>query len=127
MTTWLPTRTPPSPPATAPVRAARRSASSGDADVAEVFGEIQIPLADDQPWAYSASIDAAYRRSEYENIGTDTYKVGADYAPIEDIRFRASYSRAVRAPNVIELFTAQGFNLFDLDDDPCDDLTDAAC
>lgn len=93
---------------------------TGDADVAEVFGEIQIPLADDQPWAYSASIDAAYRRSEYENIGTDTYKIGADYAPIEDIRFRASYSRAVRAPNVIELFAAQGFNLFDADYDPCD-------
>ncbi|RYG15272.1 MAG: TonB-dependent receptor, partial [Caulobacteraceae bacterium] len=33
----------------------------GDTDVAEVFGEIQIPLADDQPWAYSASIDGAYR------------------------------------------------------------------
>ncbi|MBU4038676.1 MAG: TonB-dependent receptor, partial [Alphaproteobacteria bacterium] len=97
---------------------------SGDADVAEVFGEIQIPLADDQPWAYSASIDAAYRRSEYENVGTDTYKVGADYAPVEDIRFRASYSRAVRAPNVIEMFAAQGFNLFDADNDPCDDLND---
>ncbi|HRJ63640.1 TonB-dependent receptor plug domain-containing protein [Brevundimonas sp. UBA2416] len=97
---------------------------TGDADVAEVFGEIQIPLADDQPWAYSASIDAAYRRSEYENVGTDTYKIGADYAPIEDIRFRASYSRAVRAPNVIELFAAQGFNLFDADNDPCDDLND---
>jgi len=98
---------------------------SGDADVAEVFGEIQIPLADDQPWAYSASIDAAYRRSEYENLGTDTYKVGADYAPIEDIRFRASYSRAVRAPNVIELFAAQGFGLFDADRDPCDATTGA--
>ncbi len=98
---------------------------SGDADVAEVFGEIQIPLADDQPWAYSASIDAAYRRSEYENIGTDTYKVGADYAPIEDIRFRASYSRAVRAPNVIELFASQGAGLFDLDRDPCDATTGA--
>ena len=98
---------------------------TGDADVAEVFGEIQIPLADDQPWAYSASIDAAYRRSEYENIGTDTYKVGADYAPIEDIRFRASYSRAVRAPNVIELFAAQGFGLFDADRDPCDATTGA--
>jgi iron complex outermembrane receptor protein len=93
---------------------------TGDTDVAEVFGEIQIPLADDQPWAYSASLDAAYRRSEYENFGADTYKVGLDYAPVEDIRFRASYSRAVRAPNVIELFTAQGFNLFDLDYDPCD-------
>lgn len=93
---------------------------SGDTDVAEIFGEIQIPLADEQPWAYSASIDAAYRRSEYENFGADTYKIGFDYAPVEDVRFRASYSRAVRAPNVIELFTAQGFNLFDLDYDPCD-------
>ena len=91
----------------------------GDTEVAEVFGEIQIPLADDQPWAYSASLDAAYRRSEYENFGADTYKVGLDYAPVEDLRFRASYSRAVRAPNVIELFTARGFNLFDQDFDPC--------
>uniref|UniRef100_UPI00356A8131 TonB-dependent receptor domain-containing protein n=1 Tax=Brevundimonas sp. TaxID=1871086 RepID=UPI00356A8131 len=98
---------------------------SGDTDVAEVFGEFQLPLADDQPWAYSASIDGAYRRSEYENYGTDTYKLGADYAPVEDIRFRASYSRAVRAPNVIELFTAQGFNLFDADRDPCDASTGA--
>ncbi|MGZ9113123.1 MAG: TonB-dependent receptor plug domain-containing protein [Brevundimonas sp.] len=92
---------------------------SGDTDVAEVFGEIQIPLADDQPWAYSASLDAAYRRSEYESFGADTYKLGADYAPIEDVRFRASYSRAVRAPNVIDLFAAQGFGLFDADADPC--------
>ena len=98
---------------------------TGDADVSEVFGEIQIPLADGQAWAYSASIDAAYRRSEYENLGTDTYKVGADYAPIEDIRFRASYSRAVRAPNVIELFAAQGFGLFDADRDPSDATTGA--
>jgi outer membrane receptor protein involved in Fe transport len=98
---------------------------TGDTDVSEVFGEIQIPLADDQPWAYSASIDAAYRRSEYQNFGTDTYKIGGDYAPVEDIRFRASYSRAVRAPNVIELFAAQGFGLFDLDRDPCDATTGA--
>ena len=96
---------------------------SGDTDVAEVFGEIQIPLADDQPWAYSASIDAAYRRSEYENFGTDTYKIGADYAPVEDIRFRASYSRAVRAPNVNDLFTAQGLGLFDIPPEPCDATT----
>lgn len=98
---------------------------SGSTDVSEVFGEIQIPLADEQPWAYSASIDAAYRRSEYDNFGADTYKIGGDYAPVEDIRFRASYSRAVRAPNVIELFAAQGAGLFDLDRDPCDATTGA--
>ncbi len=96
---------------------------TGDTNVAEVFGEFQLPLANDQSWAYSASIDGAYRRSEYENFGTDTYKLGADYAPVEDIRFRASYSRAVRAPNVIDLFTAQGFNLFDMDADPCGDVS----
>ena len=52
-------------------------------------------------------------------ITTDTYKIGADWAPVQDVRFRASYQRAVRAPNVVELFTAQGFNLFDLPGDPC--------
>jgi len=93
---------------------------TGDVDVAEVFGEFQLPLADDQPWAYSASIDGAYRRSEYENFGSDTYKIGVDYAPVEDIRFRGSYSHAVRAPNVIEMFTAQGPALFSQGFDPCD-------
>ncbi|WGM48457.1 Vitamin B12 transporter BtuB [Brevundimonas sp. NIBR10] len=92
---------------------------TGDVDVADVFAEVQIPLADDQPFAYSASIDGAFRHSEYENLSTDTYKVGADWAPIPDLRFRASYSRAVRAPNVIELFAAQGLGLFDIDEDPC--------
>lgn len=92
---------------------------NGSASVIEGFVEVQVPLADNQAWAYSASLDAAYRHSQYENFQADTYKVGFDYAPVEDLRFRASYSRAVRAPNVIELFAAQGLNLFDLDYDPC--------
>lgn len=92
---------------------------SGSADVTDIFGEIQIPLADDQPWAYSASVDAAYRRSEYANLSTDTYKFGADYAPTSDIRFRASFSHAVRAPNVVELFSAQSSTLVGLGIDPC--------
>ena len=43
----------------------------------------------------------------------------SDWAPVQDIKFRGSYQRAVRAANVVELFTAQGFNLFDLPGDPC--------
>ncbi len=92
---------------------------TGSVDVSDVFGELQIPLADDQSWAYSASIDGAFRHSEYKNLSTDTYKFGADYAPIADIRLRASFSHAVRAPNVIELFSAQGLGLFDMAADPC--------
>ena len=91
----------------------------GSSDVTDVFGEIQIPLADDQSWAYAASIDAAYRHSEYANLSTDTYKFGADYAPTSDIRLRASFSHAVRAPNVVELFSAQSSTLVGLGIDPC--------
>ena len=52
-------------------------------------------------------------------LTTDTYKFGMDWAPIQDVKFRGSYQKAVRAANVVELFTAQGFNLFDLPGDPC--------
>ncbi|MFO1185986.1 MAG: TonB-dependent receptor [Alphaproteobacteria bacterium] len=45
--------------------------------------------------------------------------VGADWAPTEDIRLRASYQRAVRTPNVLELFAPAGIGLFNASVDPC--------
>ena len=87
----------------------------------DLFGEFQLPIVEGLPLAESITLDGAYRASDYSLGGkTDTWKLGVDYAPVSDIRFRASYQSATRAPNVIDLFTAQGFNLFDLDDDPCD-------
>lgn len=94
---------------------------NGANQVYDVFAEAQIPLLEGLAFADQMSIDLAYRHSEYElGGGTDSWKVGADWAPVPSVRFRASAQRAVRAPNVIELFTAQGFNLFDMDFDPCD-------
>jgi len=99
---------------------------TGSVDVAEYFGEMQVPLLEDQEFAKLVSIDFAYRYSDYDSgTTTDTWKIGAEWAPTDDIRFRASKQRSVRAANIIELFTAQGFNLFDMDDDPCD-LNDPA-
>jgi iron complex outermembrane recepter protein len=94
---------------------------SGSTNVNDVFMEASIPLVQGKPFAEQLSFDTAYRYSDYTSgTTTDTYKFGMDWAPVEDVRFRASFQRAVRAPNVVELFTAQGFNLFDLDDgDPC--------
>lgn len=87
----------------------------------DLFGEFQLPIVEGLPFAESISIDGAYRASDYALGGkTDTWKIGMDYAPVSDIRFRASYQSATRAPNVIDLFTAEGFNLFDMDADPCD-------
>ncbi len=92
---------------------------SGETAVTDLFTEINVPLLNDVPFAHSLGFDAAYRYSDYDTLTTDTYKFGADWAPVEDIRFRGSYQKAVRAANVVELFTAQGFNLFDMVGDPC--------
>lgn len=93
---------------------------NGATAVTELFGEAQIPIADGMPFADQISVNLAYRYSDYASgVTTDTYTVGGDWAPVSSLRFRGSYSRAVRAANVIELFTAQGFNLFDMDFDPC--------
>ncbi|MBL8551952.1 MAG: TonB-dependent receptor [Hyphomonadaceae bacterium] len=94
---------------------------SGVVDNTDFFGELRAPLVEGKPFADIISLELAYRRSTYStDAETETYKIGGDWAPTEDIRFRGSYQRAVRAANVIELFSAQGFNLFDMNDDPCD-------
>ncbi|HET8690553.1 MAG TPA: TonB-dependent receptor [Steroidobacteraceae bacterium] len=92
----------------------------GATKVNDLFMEARIPIAQDQPFAESLSFDTAYRYSDYATgVQTDTYKFGLEWAPVSDVRLRASYQRAVRAANVVELFTAQGFNLFDAAGDPC--------
>ncbi|HKS56854.1 MAG TPA: TonB-dependent receptor, partial [Steroidobacteraceae bacterium] len=92
---------------------------SGATSVLDIFTEVRVPLVQDKPFAEQLGLELAYRYSDYDPITTDTYKIGADWAPVQDVRFRGSYQRAIRAPNVVELFTAQGFNLFDLPGDPC--------
>ncbi len=92
----------------------------GATKVEELFMEARVPIAQDQAFAESLSFDTAYRYSDYgDGIQTDTYKFGLEWAPISDVRLRGSFQRAVRAANIVELFTAQGFNLFDAPGDPC--------
>jgi len=87
---------------------------SGGFDVREAFAEVQIPLIEHNI-VDELSFDGAYRKSTYHvggnDFGTNTYKLEARFAPIRDIRFRASYNRAVRAPNIVELFAPQAIGL----------------
>ncbi len=94
--------------------------SSGKFNVKEVFAELNAPILADKPFAHLLSFSAALRLSDYSTIGnTTTWKVDGIYAPIPDIRFRGSYSQAVRAPNIGELFLPEtGTFLFVTD--PCD-------
>jgi outer membrane receptor protein involved in Fe transport len=99
---------------------------SGTFDVYELFGEARIPVVQDMPYAKDLSLDVGYRFSDYSSSGTtDTYKIEGDWKPIDDIRFRGSYERAVRAPNVVELFTPQAVGL-SLSSDPCAGPTPSA-
>jgi|SRR5579863_2495704 len=51
-----------------------------------------------------------YRYSDYDTTGTtNTYKFEVQYAPIQDARLRFSFDRAIRAPNLIELFVAPSY------------------
>jgi len=80
---------------------------SGKFDVRDLFAEIQLPIIS-HSFIEELTIGAGYRYSDYKVAGghfsTDTYKLSLEFAPIHDIRARASYNRAVRAPNVVELF-----------------------
>jgi outer membrane receptor protein involved in Fe transport len=95
---------------------------SGNFRVLEAFGEAQIPLIK-HSFIEELSLGAGYRKSWYKlsngrTYDTDTYKLSAEFAPIKDVRFRGSYNRAVRAPNIQELFAPQ-FTGLDGSKDPC--------
>ena len=93
--------------------------NSGTFDVYELFGEVRVPLVQDKPFVKSFAFDGAYRYSDYSTAGiTDTYEATLNYAVDRNIAFRGGYNRAVRAPNVNELFAAQSVALFS-GSDPC--------
>ena len=70
--------------------------------------KLRVPLAHDLPFIQDLTFDAGYRFSHYNLAGdTNTYKFGVEYQPVQDLLLRGSYNRAVRAPNVTELFAPQ--------------------
>lgn len=87
--------------------------------VSEYFAEANIPLLADMSFAQALSVDLAYRYSDYSTAGTtDTYRFGVDWKPVDMFRVRAGFNRAVRAPNVTELFTTNSLGLWS-GTDPC--------
>lgn len=94
--------------------------TSGRFNVKEAYGEVNVPLLKDMAFAKQLSLRAAGRVSDYSTIGSvKTWEIGGDYAPLDDIRFRATLAKAVRAPNIGELF--QGLaQTFPLLQDPCE-------
>ena len=79
----------------------------------EVYGEAQIPLVSDNPFADSLTFNIGYRSSKYSNLnkGLPTSKYELLYRPVKDFLLRASFNNAARAPNVSELYSARSFSV----------------
>jgi iron complex outermembrane receptor protein len=97
------------------------SVISGKIEVAEAYGEAEVPVLRDVTGFQELSLNGAVRRTHYKRssatvpsstVNVTTWKVGGVWAPVDAIRFRATKSRDIRAPNVVELFgpitSAQG-------------------
>jgi len=91
----------------------------GSFDVKEIFGELRVPIIQDAPFAKDLSLEGGYRTSDYSSSGhVNSYKLSGEWAPTDDVRFRGSFQRAVRAPNISELFAPNALGLFG-GQDPC--------
>jgi iron complex outermembrane receptor protein len=97
-----------------------RSSVSGNYHVYELFTEARLPLASDLPFIKDLSLEGGFRYSHYSTSGdNNSYKIAGEYAPISDLRFRASFERAARAPNTVELYAPQR-QTFQTATDPCE-------
>ncbi|WP_088189875.1 TonB-dependent receptor domain-containing protein [Sphingobium sp. Z007] len=97
---------------------------TGAYDVYEAFGELVLPLVQDKPFFQDLTLEAGIRYSDYSVQGgagynTTTWKVGGSWTPVDAIKFRGGYNRAVRAPNIAELFAPLNTLLTNLGVDPC--------
>lgn len=89
--------------------------------VKEAYGEIELPLLADMQLVDELTLNGAFRVADYKgSVGTVwAYNFGGIYAPVPDVKFRANYSRSVRAPTLSDLYNSPSQNYDNLDD-PCD-------
>ena len=98
----------------------------GGYEVSEGFGELIAPLVQDRPFFQSLTLEAGVRYSHYKifspsspSFNTTTYKGGGSWEPVNGLKFRGSYQRAVRAPTISELFSPVNTGLTNLATDRC--------
>lgn len=96
-----------------------RPSLSGDFNVHDLFGEADIPLLADKPFTKNLTLNLALRWSKHNMTDTSTtYRAGLDWNTNDMLRFRTGYNRAIRSPNIEELFETQFVGLWS-GTDPC--------
>jgi outer membrane receptor protein involved in Fe transport len=97
--------------------------TEGQFTVRDAFAEVRVPLLKDAPFAKSMSLGGTVRSGKYSTVGnTTSWTAAFDWAPVSDIRVRATQALAVRAPNINELFSPPS-QTFPAVTDPCVGVT----
>lgn len=102
---------------------------AGGYDVKEAYGELIAPLVADKPFFNELTLELGARHSAYTvndpnsavkpKFSAFTWKAGLTWEPVDGMRLRGNYQRAVRAPNIGELFAPVTTGLTSLTIDPC--------
>ncbi|HKY82412.1 MAG TPA: TonB-dependent receptor [Sphingobium sp.] len=95
---------------------------TGKITVKEGYAELAVPILKDSALGKSLDLNGAIRYTDYSTSGgVTTWKIGGSYSPIEDVEFRVTRSRDIRAPNISDLFLA-GTSLVQFVTDPADPI-----
>jgi iron complex outermembrane receptor protein len=100
--------------------------TKGTVRVSEVAAEVLVPLLSERFLARSLNFNGGFRYSDYNTSGgVSTYKLGLDWRMFDPLLIRGGYQKAVRAPNIAELFQPAGGVIANIgappaSGDPCD-------
>jgi iron complex outermembrane receptor protein len=95
--------------------------TAGDITAKEIFGEVRVPILAELPFIQSLNLNGGYRSSDYDLDGVgrvETYLYGLDWRVNESVAFRGQFQRAIRAPNIGDLYGGLQLNFQTLTD-PC--------
>ena len=95
--------------------------TAGDVTSKDFFAELRVPLLAELPFVQNLTANGGVRSSDYdlEGVGrVSTYLYGLDYRIHDTIALRAQFQRAIRAPNIGDLFGGLQLNFPTLTD-PC--------
>lgn len=95
--------------------------TDGGYNVRALYAELRIPVLNDAPFAKALNLSPSVRYDDYSTFGGQTtFKVGLDYQPTSDVRFRGAYATAIRAPRVGELYAGLSGSNPSAGGDPCE-------
>lgn len=78
---------------------------SGKYDIFEQYLEVAVPLLKDSAIARNLDLNGAVRHARYSTSGSVvTWKLGASWQLVDELRLRGTVSRDIRAPNLLELY-----------------------